>query len=134
MFSERIKVVEAFISESPVLSIKWDKPVNITCHVKDPVGTVFLFWYHNGTVLEADEKEQRGIEVFTELGFFSISRLFIANAKLSDSGNYSCQPSYSKPANVTLQSYAILTHFSNCADEKYWLNQYSSAGLYWNAM
>ncbi|GFY42318.1 uncharacterized protein TNIN_494961 [Trichonephila inaurata madagascariensis] len=97
-----IIVVEAFIPEAPVLSIKSDNPVHLTCHVKDPEGTVFLFWYHNGAVLDAYEKELRGIEVDTEFGITSISRLFIAKAKLSDSGNYSCQPSYSKPANVTL--------------------------------
>ncbi|GFS51746.1 uncharacterized protein TNIN_218231 [Trichonephila inaurata madagascariensis] len=97
-------VVEAYISEGPVLYIKSDSPVNLTCNVKDQVGTVFLFWYHNGRVLDVDEKKHRGIDVFTDFGPTStISRLFIAKAKLSDSGKYSCQPSYAEPANITLQ-------------------------------
>ncbi|GFY53597.1 uncharacterized protein TNIN_406241 [Trichonephila inaurata madagascariensis] len=99
-----IIVVEAYISEGPVLYIKSGSPVNLTCHVRDQVGTVFLFWYHNGRVLDIDEKKHRGIDVFTDFGPAStISRLFIAKAKLSDSGNYSCQPSYALPANITLQ-------------------------------
>ncbi|GBM35724.1 hypothetical protein AVEN_58406-1 [Araneus ventricosus] len=98
-----IIVVEAYISEGPILYIKSGSPVNLTCHVKDQVGTVFLFWYHNGRVLDEGEKKHRGIEVFTEFGPTSISRLFIAKAKESDSGNYSCQPSYAEPANITLQ-------------------------------
>ncbi|GFT49634.1 uncharacterized protein NPIL_27401 [Nephila pilipes] len=98
-----IIVVEAYISEGPILYIKRGSPVNLTCHVKDQVGTVFLFWYYNGKVLNAEEKKQRGIDVFTELGQTTISRLFIAKAKLSDTGNYSCQPSYADPANITLQ-------------------------------
>lgn len=98
-----IIVVEAYISEGPILYIKSGSPVNLTCHVKDQVGTVFLFWYHNGRVLDVDEKKHRGIDVFTEFGHTTISRLFIAKAKLSDSGNYSCQPSYAEPANITLQ-------------------------------
>ncbi|KAF8793683.1 Obscurin-like protein 1 like protein [Argiope bruennichi] len=98
-----LNVVEAYISEGPILYIKSGSPVNLTCHVKDQVGTVFLFWYHNGRVLDEGEKKHRGIEVFTEFGPTSISRLYIAKAKESDSGNYSCQPSYAEPANITLQ-------------------------------
>ncbi|GFY66121.1 uncharacterized protein TNIN_260891 [Trichonephila inaurata madagascariensis] len=98
-----LAVVETLILEAPILSIKSGNPVNLTCLVKDQVGTVFIFWYHNGAVLGADEKEQSGMEVFTEFGLISTSRLFIANTKLSDSGNYTCQPSYSEPAIVTLR-------------------------------
>ncbi|GFY78972.1 uncharacterized protein TNIN_238031 [Trichonephila inaurata madagascariensis] len=104
MLIQICQVVEANISEGPVLYIKSGSPVNLTCYVKDQVGTVFLFWYHNGRVLDVDEKKHRGIDVFTDFGPKStISRLFIAKAKLSDSGNYSCQPSYAAPANITLQ-------------------------------
>ncbi|CAL1297649.1 unnamed protein product [Larinioides sclopetarius] len=98
-----IIVVESYISEGPILYIKSGSPVNLTCHVKDQVGTVFLFWYHNGRVLDEGEKKQRGIEVFTEFGSSTVSRLYIAKARETDSGNYSCQPSYSEPANITLQ-------------------------------
>ncbi|GFR02407.1 uncharacterized protein TNCT_351191 [Trichonephila clavata] len=95
--------VEAYISEGPMLYIKSGNPVNLTCHVKDQVGTVFLFWYYNGRVLDADEKKRRDIDVFTDFRPITISRLFFAKAKLSDSGKYSCHPSYAKPANITLQ-------------------------------
>ncbi|GIX74271.1 uncharacterized protein CEXT_150721 [Caerostris extrusa] len=98
-----IIVVEATIWEGPLLYVKSGSPVNLTCHVQDPMGTVFLFWYHNGRVLDEGQKRRRQIEVVTELGTTSTSRLYIAKATQEDSGNYSCQPSYSEPANITLQ-------------------------------
>ncbi|GFQ77771.1 uncharacterized protein TNCT_535711 [Trichonephila clavata] len=98
-----IIVVEAYISEGPMLYIKSGNPVNLTCHVKDQLGTVFLLWYYNGRVLDDDEKKRRDIHVFTDFRSTTISRLFFAKPKLSDSGKYSCQPSYAKPANITLQ-------------------------------
>ncbi|GIX97753.1 uncharacterized protein CDAR_582541 [Caerostris darwini] len=98
-----ITVVEATIWEGPLLYVKSGSPVNLTCHVQDPMGTVFLFWYHNGHVLDEGQKRRRQIEVVTELGITSTSRLYIAKATQEDSGNYSCQPSYSEPANITLQ-------------------------------
>ncbi|GFR01933.1 uncharacterized protein TNCT_282471 [Trichonephila clavata] len=83
------------------LYIKSGSPVNLTCHVKEQVGTVFLLWYLNGRLLDVDEKKRLGIDVFTDFEPTTISRLFIA--KLSESGNFICQPSYAKPANITLK-------------------------------
>ncbi|GFT98575.1 hypothetical protein NPIL_232791 [Nephila pilipes] len=47
--------------------------------------------------------EIRQIEIYKQLGKESISRLFIAKAKPSDAGYYSCQPSYADPKSIYLQ-------------------------------
>ncbi|GIY38530.1 uncharacterized protein CDAR_68921 [Caerostris darwini] len=98
-----ITVVEATIWEGSLLYIKNGSPVNLTCYVQDPMGTVFLFWYHNGNVIDEGVKRSRQIEVVTEMGTTTMSRLYIAKATQEDSGNYSCHPSYAEPANITLQ-------------------------------
>ncbi|GFT73084.1 hypothetical protein NPIL_12611 [Nephila pilipes] len=45
----------------------------------------------------------RGIEYSMVSGTSTISRLFIAEPKLSNAGIYSCHPSYADPANITPQ-------------------------------
>ncbi|GFT21685.1 uncharacterized protein NPIL_143031, partial [Nephila pilipes] len=98
-----IIVVKAFISEGPALQVISGSSVNLTCRVQDKMGTLFLFWYLNESVLSHHEMEIRGIKIYKELGTCSISRLFIAEAKHSDAGNYACKPSYTVPSYITLQ-------------------------------
>ncbi|GFT40806.1 uncharacterized protein NPIL_674701 [Nephila pilipes] len=93
----------AYITEGPILYVNIGSSVNLTCYVMDEVGTIFLFWYYNGMVLTKEDMHNRGMDSFTELGTTSTSRLFIAKAKDSDAGNYSCKPSYAAPTNITLQ-------------------------------
>ncbi|GIY71756.1 uncharacterized protein CDAR_93121 [Caerostris darwini] len=93
--------VEVTILEGPLLYINNGSPVNLTCRVRDPLGTVFLFWYHNGHAI--GEGEMRRRQIHTKFGTSSTSRLYITKAKQEDSGYYSCQPSYAEPANTTLQ-------------------------------
>ncbi|GFY63454.1 uncharacterized protein TNIN_388021 [Trichonephila inaurata madagascariensis] len=98
-----IIVVKAYISEGPVLYIKSGSPVQFTCHVEDKMAPNPLLWYHNERRFDVCEKKFRGISMLEYLGFpYSFSHLFIAETKLSDSGNYSCQPFYGEPANIIL--------------------------------
>lgn len=48
------------------------------------------------------DSSRGGIKVTTENGPTTVSRLRIQNARPTDSGNYSCQPSYADPANITV--------------------------------
>ncbi|GFT32276.1 uncharacterized protein NPIL_544651, partial [Nephila pilipes] len=95
--------VEVYIAEGPIITISIGHSANLTCHVKDEVGTVFLFWHFNGQVITEDEMEIREIEIYKQLGKTSISRLFIAKAKPTDEGLYSCQPSYTDPTSINLK-------------------------------
>ncbi|GFT69021.1 uncharacterized protein NPIL_677921 [Nephila pilipes] len=97
-----IITAKSYILEGPIVFIDIGSPVNLTCEVQDVVGTLFLFWDHNGTVLTKEKMYDRAIEYFMVLGTYSKSRLFIAEAKFSDAGIYSCHPSYANPTSITL--------------------------------
>ncbi|KAG8190001.1 hypothetical protein JTE90_002564 [Oedothorax gibbosus] len=91
-------VVEARIAEGPSLYVKTGDSVNLTCMVTDIVGTRFVFWYHDKNSV----KKSNGIRVSTDIGPTTVSRLYIPAAKATDSGNYTCAPSYAESATITL--------------------------------
>ncbi|GFT77740.1 uncharacterized protein NPIL_344151 [Nephila pilipes] len=98
-----IIVAEAQISKGPILQVKAGYPFNITCLVKDDVGSLYFFWYFNNKTISDDMLISRKIRIYEKLGIHGYSRLFIAKAKPSDVGIYSCHPSYAHPANIILQ-------------------------------
>lgn len=99
---------EHFIAESkakiiggPTLYINSGSTINLTCLVMEsPVPPDYVFWYHNGKVINYDSP--RGISVHTEKAQRTTSKLLISNAQPNDSGNYSCVPSNAEPAAIAL--------------------------------
>ena len=63
-----------------------DGSINIQCTIVGPP-TSIISWYHNGTILTADDR----IKIVTLS--FSLSSLTISDIVLSDSGVYSCNVS-----------------------------------------
>ena len=60
----------------------------------------YVFWYHNERMINYDS--ERGISVTTTPGRRTHSQLFIQRAEVSDSGNYTCAPSSSLPASISV--------------------------------
>ena len=61
---------------------------------------VFVFWYHEGAVINYDSPRD-SIRI-TKDEALKVSRLQISGAKSSDGGDYSCKPSNADFANVTV--------------------------------
>ncbi|KFM81311.1 hypothetical protein X975_09141, partial [Stegodyphus mimosarum] len=102
--SIRLNVVvsRAHIPEGPNLYIQSGSTINLTCIITESTSPpVYVFWYHDDRMINYDSS-RGGIRVTTENGPTTVSRLRIQNARPTDSGNYSCQPSYADPANITV--------------------------------
>ncbi|XP_067127854.1 tyrosine-protein kinase receptor TYRO3-like [Centruroides vittatus] len=97
-----VVVARASIPEGPNLYIQSGSTINLTCIITESTTPpVFVFWYHDDRMINYDST-RGGIKVTTERGPTTVSRLQIHNAKPSDSGKYSCMPSYADPANITV--------------------------------
>lgn len=97
-----VVVAKATIPEGPLLYVQSGSNINLTCIVtENATPPVYVFWYHDDRMINYDS-QRGGIKVTTDKGPTTISRLQIFSAQSSDSGNYSCQPSYADPANITV--------------------------------
>lgn len=68
---------------------------------RTPTPPSFIFWYHNGRMVNYDSG--RGVKVDTrthENGTRTTSKLSLPSATKEDEGNYTCSPSNSEPATV----------------------------------
>ncbi|XP_054742972.1 zwei Ig domain protein zig-8 [Anastrepha obliqua] len=101
---------KAFITGPPALYVKVGSAITLTCHVKQPLSAPDIgpiYWYRANYMLtpfvshpnEAAIDMQR-ISMESKLGVKLESRLRIANAQLSDSGNYTCMPTTAEAASV----------------------------------
>ncbi|XP_053958344.1 uncharacterized protein LOC128863273 isoform X2 [Anastrepha ludens] len=101
---------KAFITGPPALYVKVGSAITLTCHVKQPLSAPDIgpiYWYRANYMLtpfvshpnEAAIDMQR-ISMESKLGVKLQSRLRIANAQLSDSGNYTCMPTTAEAASV----------------------------------
>lgn len=88
-----VVVAKATIPGGPNMYVQSGSTINLTCIISDSSGPpVYVFWYHNGRMINYDS--MRGVQVKTETGSTTVSRLKIEDVKTTDSGNYSCTPSY----------------------------------------
>ncbi|EDS40973.1 defective proboscis extension response [Culex quinquefasciatus] len=88
-----IKLSRAKILGNAELFIKSGSDINLTCvALQSPAPPSFIYWYKGGRVVNYSQRG--GISVLTERQT-KTSKLVIARAMPSDSGNYTCSPSSS---------------------------------------
>ncbi|XP_022248314.1 uncharacterized protein LOC111087118 [Limulus polyphemus] len=93
------RVSKSIIKEGSSQYIRSGSTITLSCVIlESPVPPDYVFWYHNGHVINYDTRE--GIEVKTEKTSQTTSTLHISKARPSDSGNYSCVPSNADPAEI----------------------------------
>ncbi|XP_018016626.1 uncharacterized protein LOC108673332 [Hyalella azteca] len=64
--------------------------ISLTCYVEQSrVAPLYIFWYHDSRMINYDQ-ERGGVVVHMETEPRVMSRLTIADARPSDSGNYTC--------------------------------------------
>ncbi|XP_060527755.1 lachesin-like isoform X2 [Cylas formicarius] len=86
----------------PELFIDRGSTINLTCVVRhSPEPPAYIFWNHNDAIISYSSS-RGGVSVNTERGETSRSVLLIQKARPTDSGNYQCNPSNARPANVTV--------------------------------
>ncbi|CAL7945484.1 unnamed protein product [Xylocopa violacea] len=97
-----LSVVEPIteIAGGPDLFIDKDSTINLTCLVKyAPEPPSMIVWSHNHEAINFDSP-RGGINLVTEKGPVTSSRLLIQKAIEKDSGVYTCSPSNSNPSIV----------------------------------
>lgn len=86
-------VSRAKIEGNPEIFVKSGSDISLKCEAKHaPTPPSFIYWYKEGRVINYSQRG--GISVITERKTRT-SRLLIAKATPSDSGNYTCVPSSS---------------------------------------
>ncbi|XP_052565800.1 protein sidekick-1-like [Culex pipiens pallens] len=99
-FRLSVVVSRAKILGNAELFIKSGSDINLTCvALQSPAPPSFIYWYKGGRVVNYSQRG--GISVLTERQT-KTSKLVIARAMPSDSGNYTCSPSSSDSASVVV--------------------------------
>ncbi|XP_069975042.1 cell adhesion molecule 1-like isoform X2 [Penaeus vannamei] len=97
-FTLTVTQAEAVISGPGVVHIEEGSHLAFECHVRyAPVPPVYIFWYHNGTMVNYGT--QRALQA--EHHNYT-SSLKVARVTASDAGTYTCEPHLATPANVTV--------------------------------
>jgi len=104
-------VSKAKILGNSELFIKSDSDINLTCiALQAPTPPSFIYWYKDGYLINYSQRG--GISVLTERQT-KTSKLIIARALTSDSGNYTCSPSNSGKINlIKFQQFAMQHTFN----------------------
>ncbi|KAL1117861.1 hypothetical protein AAG570_004174, partial [Ranatra chinensis] len=98
VFQHFVTVSQAEILGKGEIFIKSGSDINLTCVVREtPEPPSFIYWYRGNNVINYSQRG--GISVLTEKQTRT-SRLLIARAMPTDSGNYTCAPSSSHAASV----------------------------------
>ncbi|KAG7204704.1 hypothetical protein KM043_005118 [Ampulex compressa] len=87
---------------APDLYINRGSTINLTCVVlQSPEPPAYIFWNHNDAIINYDST-RGGVSVVTEKGDSTTSFLLVQEAKPSDSGRYTCNPSNAQPKSITV--------------------------------
>ncbi|CAL7945057.1 unnamed protein product [Xylocopa violacea] len=87
---------------APDLYINRGSTINLTCVVLlSPEPPAYIFWNHNDAIITYDPT-RGGVSVVTEKGNTTKSFLLVQEAKPSDSGRYTCNPSNAQPKSITV--------------------------------
>ncbi|XP_020279607.1 zwei Ig domain protein zig-8-like isoform X1 [Pseudomyrmex gracilis] len=87
---------------APDLFINRGSTINLTCVVlQSPEPPAYIFWNHNDAIISYDST-RGGVSVVTEKGDSTTSFLLVQEAKPSDSGRYTCNPSNAQPKSITV--------------------------------
>lgn len=93
---------KALISGPSDLYVKRGSAVSISCVISQgphDLGTVF--WYRGAAILQPQQHGER-LRIDMDWTEALTSRLYIADARPVDSGNYTCVPTVAEPASVTV--------------------------------
>ncbi|CAL8126027.1 unnamed protein product [Orchesella dallaii] len=86
----------------PDLFIDRGSTINLTCTVKhSPEPPSYIIWNHNNAIISYSSP-RGGVSVLTEKGPTTTSYLLIQQAKPTDSGRYSCNPSNAVPHSIVV--------------------------------
>ncbi|XP_017763291.1 PREDICTED: protein turtle homolog A-like isoform X2 [Eufriesea mexicana] len=85
----------------PDVYINRGSTINLTCILVSPEPPAFIIWNHNDAIITYDPTRD-GVSVITENGNMTRSFLLVQDAKLSDSGRYTCNPSNAQPKSITV--------------------------------
>ncbi|CAK1553148.1 unnamed protein product [Leptosia nina] len=97
----RVVVPEAFILGAEEYHVDAGSTINLVCIIeKSPVPPQYVFWYHNGRMINYDAS--RGVAVATSPGARTHSALTVRFAKPHHSGNYSCRAPATQPAHISV--------------------------------
>jgi len=66
--------------------------------MQSPKPPEYIFWYHNERMINYGNS--REVVVRTEPGARTHSRLTIRDARISDTGNYTCKTAHAEPASI----------------------------------
>ncbi|XP_031837468.1 defective proboscis extension response 12 [Nomia melanderi] len=94
-----IVIPEAFILGSGEHHVDVGSIINLVCMIeKSPTPPQYVFWYHNNRMISFDTT--RGSVTVQTDATSTQSRLSIRQAVESDTGNYTCSASNTKPASI----------------------------------
>ncbi|KAG1674867.1 Zwei Ig domain protein zig-8 [Nymphon striatum] len=101
--SLNVVVPKTKITSAPDLYVRSGSSIRLECIIsQSPDPPVFVFWYHDERMINYDVKRSR-IKTAHKLNKNTArSVLTIDDAGPSDSGNYTCYPSNSKKAHITV--------------------------------
>ncbi|XP_031785694.1 protein sidekick-2 isoform X3 [Nasonia vitripennis] len=106
-FMLRVEAAQARIKEPEDIYVKKGSTISLTCTVNvqsTPPSSVS--WHHGNSVVDFDSPSihrRGGVSLETEkTESGTTSKLLVTQARISDSGNYTCIPSNANPASVTV--------------------------------